>query len=272
MHAASRDALAKCREKLQGTIGQKSDGGATAATLGSELFQVVEVLDADRSLRIAVADSSAPAASRQDLVRSLFGWKIDGATLEIVLEAVAQSWSNPRDLRDGLVDLSRLALLASAAAQGQLPTVEDELFRLGRIVAGNPEFEQALADRQAPADAKRALLGSVLYGKVTAVTEALASQAVVRPEGRPAEDLDALSRTAAELQGTAVADVTSAKDLSGEQLESLKARLGKIYGKHMTVHLQVDPDIMGGLVIRVGDEVIDGSVAGRIASMRRRLP
>ena len=272
MHAASRDALAKCREKLQGTLGAKSDGGATGAKLGGELFQVAEVLEGDRALRVAVADSSAPASTRQELARSVFGWKIDDSTLDVLLDAVGQTWSSPRDLRDSLVDLSRLSLLASAAAQGQLPAVEDELFRLGRIIAGNPELEQALADRQAPTKAKRALLGELVYGKVLAVTEALASQVIARPENRPADDLDALSQMAAELQGTAVADVTSANELSSEQVESLKARLGKIYGRSMTVHMSIDPKIMGGLVIRVGDEVIDGSVSGRLSAMRRNIP
>lgn len=272
MHAASREALAQTRAKLQSTLGENPAGGATGAKIGQELFSVVDVLDGDRALRVAIADSAAPAAARKDLARSVFGWKIDQHTLDVLDEAVVQNWSTPRDLREGLVDAARLALLVSAAAQGQLPTVEDELFRLGRIISDNPEFEQALRDNRTDKDAKRALLGQVLYGKVTAVTEALASQAVARPERRPAEDIDALSQMAAELQGASVAKVTSASELSPEQLEALKERLGKIYGRTMTVHLAIDPDIMGGLAIRVGDEVIDGTVSGRLESLRRSIP
>ena len=190
----------------------------------------------------------------------------------VVLAAVAQSWSTPRDLREGLVTLGREALLLSAREQGQLDAVEDELFRLGRVVAGDPEFEQALSDRTTTADDKRALLGQVLYGKVTAVTEALASQAVARPESMPADDLDALSRQAAELQGQSVAVVTSAAELSDEQQSTLESKLASIYGREMTVHVQVDPAVLGGMVIRVGDEVIDGSVAGRLDAVRRTLP
>jgi len=272
MHAASRDALEQSRSVLQSTLSANPAGGATGAKVGAELFQVVDILEENRSLRVAVADSAAPVEAREDLTRSVFGWKVDESTLAVVLAAVAQSWSTPRDLREGLVTLGREALLLSAREQGQLDSVEDELFRLGRVVAGDPQFEAALSDRTTTADAKRALLGQVVYGKVTAVTEALASQAVARPEGMPADDLDALSRQAAELQGQSVAVVTSAAELSAEQQSTLESKLATIYGREMTVHVQVDPDVIGGMVIRVGDEIIDGSVAGRLDAVRRALP
>ena len=272
MHAASRDALEQSRSVLQSTLSANPAGGATGATVGAELFRVVDLLEGDRALRVAVADSSAPVEARQDLARSVLGWKIDEATLSVVLAAVASSWSTPRDLRESLVALGREALLLSAREQGQLGTVEDELFRLGRIVAGDPQFEQALSDRTTTADAKRALLGQVLYGKVTAVTEALASQAVSRPQGMPADDIDALSRLAAELQGRSVAVVTSASELTQGQQDALSQKLAGIYGREMAVHVEVDPAVLGGMVIRVGDEVIDGSVAGRLSAVRRALP
>lgn len=272
MHAASRDALEQSRSVLQSTLSANPAGGATGATVGAELFRVVDLFEGDRALRVAVADSSAPVEARQDLARSVLGWKIDEATLAVVLAAVGSSWSTPRDLRESLVVLGREALLLSAREQGQLGAVEDELFRLGRIVAGDPQFEHALSDRTTTTDAKRALLGQVLYGKVTAVTEALASQAVSRPQGMPADDIDALSRLAAELQGRSVAVVTSAAELSAQQQETLSTRLAGIYGREMAVHVEVDPAVLGGMVIRVGDEVIDGSLAGRLSAMRRALP
>lgn len=272
MHAASRDALEQSRSVLQSTLSANPAGGATGATVGAELFRVVDLFEGERALRVAVADSSAPVEARQDLARSVLGWKIDEATLSVVLAAVASSWSTPRDLRESLVVLGREALLLSAREQGQLGVVEDELFRLGRIVAGDPQFEQALSDRSTTADDKRALLGQVLYGKVTAVTEALASQAVTRPQGMPADDIDALSRLAAELQGRSVAVVTSATVLSEGQQETLSRTLAGIYGREMAVHVEVDPAVLGGMVIHVGDEVIDGSLAGRLSAVRRALP
>lgn len=271
MHAASRDALEQSRSTLRSTLSADADG-ALGAKIGSELFRVVDILEANRPLRVAVADQAASVEARQDLTRSVFGWKIDDATLSVLLAAAAQSWSTPRDLREGLVLLGREALLRSAEAQGQLQSVEDELFRLGRIVAAEPELERHLGDRTTTADAKRSLLGQLLYGKVTAVTEALASQAVARPSGMPADDFDALSRQAAELRGSTVAVVTSAATLSDQQESLLREKLTSIYGRDMTVHSVVDNDLLGGMVVRVGDEIIDGSVSGRISSARKALP
>lgn len=271
MHAASRDALEQSRSSLQSTL-STDNGGAQGAKVGSELFQVVDILEANRPLRVSVADQAASVEARQDLTRSVFGWKIDDATLSVLLAAVAQSWSTPRDLREGLVSLGREALLRSAEAQGQLQTVEDELFRLGRIVVGEPELERHLGDRTTTPEAKRALLGQLLYGKVTAVTEALASQAVARPDGMPADDIDAISTQAAELRGATVAVVTSASNLSAEQEAVLQEKLTSIYGRDMTVHSEVDADLLGGVVIRVGHEIIDGSVSGRISAARKAMP
>ena len=271
MHAASREALDNTRGTLQAALAENPAGGATGAKVGQELFLVVDVLEDNRSLRVAVADTSASVEARQDLVRGVFGWKIDQTTLDLLLAAVSRDWSNPRELREGLIILGREALLRSAEEQGQLETVEDELFRLGRIVAGDAEFEQALADRTAEPRDKRALLAQVLYGKVTAVTEALASQAVSRPAGMPADDLTEISRQAAELRGRVVAVVTSAEPLSEPQTNDLGDRLSSIYGREIAIHNEIDPALMGGVVVRVGDEIIDGSVAGRLDALRRNL-
>ena len=271
MHAASREALDQTRTVLQSALAANPSGGATGAKIGQELFEVVRVLEDNRALRVSVADTAAPVEARQDLVRGVFGWKVDQTTLDLLLAAVAEDWSNPRELREGLILLGREALMRSADEQDQLPTVEDELFRLGRIVAGDPQFEQLLADRTAGTDTKRGLLAQVLYGKVTAVTEALASQAVARPTGMPADDIMQISRQAAELRGRSVAVVTSAEPLTGQQADDLRSRLVSLYGREIAIHNDIDQSLLGGVVVRVGDEIIDGSVAGRLDALRRSL-
>jgi F-type H+-transporting ATPase subunit delta len=189
-----------------------------------------------------------------------------------VKAAVGQNWSTTSDLLNSLVLLGRESLLKAAADQGQLDGVEDELFRLGRIVAGDPTLEQALSDRSVSAKAKRDLLSKLLYGKVTAVTEALAVQAVGRLKSTaPADAFDALANLAAARREAVVAKVRSASTLSSEQTDRLAAALTRTYGKPVTVHVEVDPELLSGLVVRVGDEVIDGSAAGRLAALRKSL-
>ncbi|OZE78951.1 F0F1 ATP synthase subunit delta [Rhodococcus sp. 15-649-2-2] len=274
MYATSRESLARTRSVAHEALGSASDGEATAvaAQTGAELFAVVETLDAQRTLRTALADSSVEGVRRSALAGEVFSGQVSNATATIVKAAAGESWSNARDLLNSLVELGREALLRAAADQDQLDTVEDELFRLGRIVAGNPQLEQALSDRSKPSQAKRELLGRLLYGKVTAVTEALAVQAVTRPrKTAPADVLNGLADLAAEQRDRAVAHVRSAAPLSDSQLEKLTATLTRTYGKQVTVHVEVDTELLSGLVVRIGDEVIDGSGAGRLAALRKTL-
>ncbi|MDJ0395676.1 F0F1 ATP synthase subunit delta [Rhodococcus sp. G-MC3] len=274
MYATSREALARTRSVANDALGSASAGQATAAAAqtGAELFAVVETLDGQRTLRTALADSSVSADRRSALAQELFAGQISEITAKILTSAVSESWSKTSDLLNSLVELGREALFRAAADQDQLDTVEDELFRLGRIVAGNPQLEQALSDVSKPVQGKRELLGRLLYGKVTAVTEALAVQSVSRlRKSAPADALDELARLAAQVRDRVVAHVRSAAPLSDSQLEKLTATLTRTYGKPVTVHIEVDTELLSGLVVRVGDEVIDGSGAGRLAALRKTL-
>lgn len=271
MHAASREALTNTGKILDQWIENSDQAIAVASQTGAELFSIVEVLDGDRGLRVAVADSSATAEQRSGLMRTVFGGKVSQMTLDLAVEAAKCVWSTPREFRSGLVELGRRALLRSAEKQGQLTQVEDELFRLGRILKDEPQLAQLLGDRNTKADRKRELLASVLYGKVTAVTEALAKQAVGRPEANPIDDMATLAGVAAQLRGKEVAVVTSAEPLNAIQADQLAVKLGRIYGREMSIHTEVDPSLLGGLVIRVGDEVIDGSTSGKLERLRASL-
>lgn len=274
MYATSREALARTRSVANDALGSASAGVVTAAAAqtGAELFAVVETLDGQRTLRTALADASVSADRRSALAEQLFAGKVSETTTKILVSAVSDSWSKPSDLLNSLVELGREALLRAAADQDQLDTVEDELFRLGRIVAANPVLEQNLSDLGKPVHAKRELLGRLLYGKVTAVTEALALQSVGRlRKAAPADAFDHLAGLAAQVRNQIVAHVSSAAPLSDSQLEKLTATLTRTYGKPVTVHVEVDTELLSGLVVRIGDEVIDGSGAGRLAALRKTL-
>ena len=149
--------------------------------------------------------------------------------------------------------------------------MEDELFRLSRILDREGELTQLLSDRTAASARKRGLLANVLYGKVTMFTEALALQAIGRPEHNPIDDVAALADSAAKLQGRTIARVTTAGELNEGQQAVLAEKLGKIYGRAMSIHSEVDTSLLGGMTIRVGDEVIDGSTAGKIARLRAQM-
>ena len=269
LHAASREALDLAGERLGEVL---ADAGADAATVGDELLSVVDLLDREIGLRRAVSDASATPEARTALVRRLFDGKLSEPALK-VLDAVAGSrWSSPRQLTDGLEELGRSALLTAAEKTGNVDTVESQLFQVARIVAGAPELEAALSDLAGPADAKRTLVRGLFADKVDVVTETLVEQVVRRAKGRGVGvGLDKLVKLAAERRQRSVAYVTSANALTDEQTAQLGAKLDAIYGRRIALHVEVDPRLGGGLVVRVGDEVIDGSAAGQLAALRRRL-
>lgn len=288
-HAASRDALAAAELTLLDVLGsdaakaKPARSRSTKATkapaeagpaeqLGDELFSVVRLLDAQVGLRRALGDSSASPERREQLLTGLLTGKVGDQTLQVLAAAVRERWSTPRELVDGIDRLGRTALLVRAEREGRLDSVEDELFRFGRIVAADTALEQALTDRSAPASAKSELVRSLIADKSEPVTVALVEQLVVAPQGRAlVTGLADLAAEAAKRRERSVAYVVSAGALTSQQQERLAVALDRIYARPIALHVEVDPRIQGGLVIKVGDEVIDGSAIARIDELRRRL-
>ncbi|WP_216215472.1 F0F1 ATP synthase subunit delta [Amycolatopsis aidingensis] len=269
LHAASREALAAAETRLDEVL---ADAGADPSAVGEELLSVVGLLTREVGLRRAVGDGSSEPGARTRLVRSLLEGKVSEPTLTVLDTVAGARWSSPRELVDGLESLGRSALLTSAERAGSLATVEDQLFRIARIVASEPELDRALSDRTAPEQARRGLVRNLFDGKVDQVAVIMVEQLVSRLRGRGiGRGLDHLVGLAAQRRERSVAHVTAASELSEEQQDRLAERLRQIYGRPMALHVERDPSVGGGLLIRVGDEVIDGTSAGRIAALRRQL-
>jgi F-type H+-transporting ATPase subunit delta len=183
---------------------------------------------------------------------------------------VASRWSRPRDLVDGIEELAWQALLAFAERDGSLDDVEDELFRFGRILVGQPRLAALLGDETTPAARRAELLDTVLAGRTRPVTARLLEQVVRSPRRRPLPEIaEQLVDRAAARRQRSVAYVTAAGPLSGEQEHRLIDALEAIYQRPMSLKVDMDSALLGGLVIRVGDEVIDGSVATRLEQARQ---
>ncbi|CAM3109286.1 MULTISPECIES: F0F1 ATP synthase subunit delta [Corynebacterium] len=268
MKAASREAQAKVSEKLDQLIQNSDNAVAVAMNVGAELFLIVNQLDGERALRIAVADNSVESSQRTGIMRDVFSAKVADPTLEVLLAAAEQEWSTPREFRTGLVNLGRRAIARGAEKDGKLEQVETELYQLANVLEREKDLTQLLSDRTAASEKKRGLLANVIYGKVTMFTEALALQVIGRPRHNPVDDLVELSSEFAGMRGKTVARVATAEELSDSQRGVLAQKLEKIYGREMAIHSEVDPSLLGGVVIRVGDEVIDGSTRGKLTRLR----
>jgi F-type H+-transporting ATPase subunit delta len=268
MQPASRAALASARDKLESRVGDADteDG----ARLGEDLGAVAAVLGDQPVIRRHLADSAAPEQARQQMIEALFGGKVNPISLEVLGDVVASRWSRPRDLVDGIEELAWQALLASAGRDDSLDEVEDELFRFGRILVAQPRLAALLGDETTPAAGRAELLDTVLDDRTRPVTARLLEQVVRSPRRRPLPEIvEQLVDRAAARRQRSVAYVTAAAPLSAEQEQRLIDALGAIYRRSISLKVDVDPALLGGLVIRVGDEVIDGSVAARLEQARQ---
>ncbi|MEU5398310.1 F0F1 ATP synthase subunit delta [Streptomyces sp. NPDC005963] len=269
MNGASREALATARESLDALTDSTSvDGSALAEGLAS----VTALLNREVSLRRVLTDPAQAGEAKAQLVSRLLSGQISGETLDLVSGMVRSRWSRSRDLVDALEELTATADLSSAQHAGVLDDVEDELFRFGRIAESHPNLRAALSDKAATPSAKAGLLRSLLGGKVNPVTERLVVRLVTAPRGRSLEQgLDSLSKLAAARRDRMVAVVTSAVPLTDGQKQRLGGVLARLYGREMHLNLDVDPEVLGGISVRVGDEVIDGTVASRLDEATRRM-
>lgn len=270
MQFASRESLATAREQFETLIADAST--ASLRSLGDELFAVAGVIARERTLRRYLSDPATSERRREQLADTVFGGKVSASTVDTVRQLVSSRWSSGRDLVDAVEALAREAVLAIAERDGAIEDVEDELFRFARLLAAEPRLRDLLADVTQPEGGRLALLDGLVSDKVQPATLQLLRQAVRLPRGRALDTLvEQLAELAAERRGRSVAHVTAAAPLSAEQERRLTEDLSRIYGRSIDVQVEVDPDLLGGLVIRVGDEVIDGSVAARLAEARQRL-
>ncbi len=275
MQGESRASLAQAKDDLDTLIGNVSHGGlnkADVTTLADQLFAVQHVLDREISLRRAFTDPSSTPAARAGLARSLFGGQIGETALDVVANLVSAAWAAPRDIVDAVEQLAVQALYTGAAASGTLDDVEDELFRFGRIVDREPALLLALTDPAQSTERKLGLVDTLLEGKATDTTKRLVHELVASPRNQTfGVNLAEYIRLAAERRDRLVARVRVAVPLTEAQSTRLAAALASQLGRQVHLNIELDPELVGGMTIRIGDTVYDGSIARRLGEAQRRL-
>jgi ATP synthase F0 subunit b/ATP synthase F1 delta subunit len=273
LRAASREALAELVKKFD----QTAEGldAAALTTLAEDLAAVAGVLLSEPVLNKHLADPTDNVAPKVALAEKLFDGKISAPALDLLKEAAAQRWSAEANLVDAIEHLARLALLVRADKSGESEAVEDLLFRFGRVLDSESRLTSVLSDYTTPAEGRVGLLRKVLEssGDVNDTAAALLTQTIELLRGERADSavID-LAELAVARRGEVVAQVTAAAELSDQQRTRLAEVLGRIYNHPVSIQLSIDPELLGGLLIAVGDEVIDGSISSRLTAARSGLP
>lgn len=266
---SSRQSLVAARAKLDAAV--KGATADSAAKLSSELFLAAEVLASNVPLRRAFADMSRDAASKETLVKDLFGKTLGSAALTVLTDVATLRWSAGGDIVHVLEQLAIEAEGTAANINGELDRVEDELFEISRVIAENFELRKALVG-PGTTSAKSTLASDVLGKRASESTVRLAAALVTSLRGRSIEAgfADYLSALA-NRRNRLIANVRVAVAITDTQKVRLAQAIEKQIGQPIRVNIQVDPTLIGGVSVKFADELVDGSISNRLAGAGRAL-
>jgi F-type H+-transporting ATPase subunit delta len=254
------------------TVARLRGTPSSLTSASDQLYAAADLLTREIGLRRALADPSVPVQSRRGLLERLLGGQLEEMPLEVLRAAVSARWSRPADLLAAIEELGAEALLASEQASGALDDVEDELFRFARIVARTPRLSLALSDRGLPSERKTALLDRLLGDRVRPATRRLIGRVANNPRGGGVgREIEALAELASRRRQRSIAVVTVAHPIDDAQADRLRAAIARAFGTEVVLQLVIDPTVLGGASVRVGGEIIDGTILRRLAEAKRQL-
>jgi F-type H+-transporting ATPase subunit delta len=266
LRGPSADAFSVLEKELDGSL--REVGSRKAAEVGANLFDLAALVRQEPRLRRALTDVSAESDAKAELAQALFGGKVDDIASGLASTAARQRWTAPRDLGDSLEHLGVESMVRSADDPGR---VADELFAVERMLHDQPQLRDAVADPMRSVADKQALLQSLLEGKTLSATTRLVTLAVGGGHRTVPLALAEYQKVAAALQNGRVATVRTARPLTEDETNRLGQALTRQYNRNVHLNVLVEPDLIGGLRVEIGDDVIDGSVANRLDDARRRL-
>jgi F-type H+-transporting ATPase subunit delta len=267
MFGASRESLSRASTALDAVRNQSGFAG-----LADELYAVAALLGQESQLRTVLADPGQLSQVRTALLEQLFRGKVNDTTMDVLGGLVTSRWSNDGDLVLAIEQLAAQAAFTVADTDGTLDATEEEIFRFGRAIDGSPELQMALTDPSQSAEVKAHIVRQLLDGRTTKATQRVLEYTAGHLHGeRPDAVIDRLCDLAAAQRQRVVAEVRVALPLTSEQERRLEAALSALKDRPVRLNVAVDPDVLGGIHVTIGDEVIDGSVASRLEQARRAV-
>jgi F-type H+-transporting ATPase subunit delta len=267
MQGSSADSLARLTDEVIKAV----DGGTAGAELGTALFGASTVLADQPALRRALTDPSSERAARSGLAESVFGKHLPASATSVLASAAAARWTSSGDLARALEQLGVVAVVKAADREGAGDRVEEELFAFGRTVTESSELRSALSDPARSVQDKQALVRTLLEGKADAATVVLVAQAASGAHLTLTSAIDTFVELAAKTRNRLVALVRVAQALTSDEEKRLAAALSAQYDRTVHLNTVVDPSVLGGIHVTVGDEVVDGTVSSRLDDAARRL-
>lgn len=265
MASSTRQALAQAKADASAYLG--SDLG-----FAIDLFVVADAISGSTQLRGILSDTSTESEAKNALIERVFSKKVSANAVEFVKKVAALRFSRSMDLVIVLEQLGVHAAAATASKTNVLDEVQNELFTFQQVVASDRDLQFALSNKSAPNETKLALVDALIGSKANSVTNALVRQAVGSARGRRvAIVIDQFAKQVAAYGDSLVATVTVSKELEQSQIERLRSTLAGTYGQQISLNVEIDPSILGGMVVQIAGEIIDGSVSTRLQNLKLQL-
>lgn len=259
----SRDSLAP---KLR-------DSGEDAWRIGNELFTITSALDHNIQLERALTDPSRPVEDKVAVVKTLIGDQAHPLVMEIMSDLVSRRWSRVSDIANAVEDFGVDGMMYYADYTNTTLQVSIELAELHSALLNLPVVRTKLYDATVSSEARVKLLYSLIGdADFTKVTKRLAEHATCNLRNRRySQTIQWLINKFSRHMGESMVTVTTATPLSKEQVEKLIAIYSAKTGHPVHINSVVDPTVMGGMRIQVGDEVTDNTVVAQLQHLQRTV-
>ncbi|KAB7198490.1 F0F1 ATP synthase subunit delta [Bifidobacterium longum] len=267
---ASRIADRESRDSLAPKL---RDTREDAWRIGNELFTITKVLDDSIQLERALTDPSRPVADKVTVLKELLGDNAHPMTMEIMTDLVSRRWSRARDIANAVEDFGVDAMMYYADATDATLQVSIELSELHSALLNLPVVRAKLYDYQATSEARVKLFREVFSGKtLNKVTMRLAEHATCNLRRRRyLETIQWLINKFSRHMGESMVTVTTATPLKKEQIKRLVEVYSAKVGRQVHINSVVDPTVLGGMRIQVGDEVTDNTVVAQLQNLHRKV-
>lgn len=267
---ASRIADRESRDSLAPKL---RDTREDAWRIGNELFTITKVLDDSIQLERALTDPSRPVADKVAVLTELLGDNVHPMTMEIMSDLVSRHWSRARDIANAVEDFGVDAMMYYADATGATLQVSVELSELHSALLNLPVVRAKLYDYQATSEARVKLFREVFSGKtLNKVTMRLAEHATCNLRRRRyLETIQWMINKFSRHMGESMVTVTTATPLKKEQIKRLVEVYSAKVGRQVHINSVVDPTVLGGMRIQVGDEVTDNTVVAQLQNLHRKV-